>query len=80
MNDELRGYCIGKATRYKEDELVLYPPYVELEPETLYDVLRTAIYPSWRYARLAGDLAREFNPVGFVVLRVKKEDITIDDR
>lgn len=75
MSNELRGYCIVKATRYKDGELVLYPPYVELEPETLYDVLRTAIYPSWRYARLVGDLATVFNPVGFVVLRVKREDI-----
>ena len=71
MSDEPCGYCIGKATRYEDDDWVSYPPYMKDDPETLYDVLRTAIYPSRKYARLAGDLATVFNPVGFVVLRIK---------
>jgi hypothetical protein len=70
MTDNMCGYCIGKATRYLDGDIVSEPPYEKAVPVDLYDLLRSAIYPSREHAELACQFATEFNPVGFVVLRL----------
>lgn len=63
-------YCIGKATRRSEGEVVSKPPY-DLhgrKPKNRYEELRTAVFRTWDEAAAAAREAARYNPVGFVVL------------
>lgn len=73
MAEIIQGYCIGKATRHIDGDMVSKPPYEQAIPENLYDLLRSAIFPSQQHAELACRLAHDVNPVGFVILVVHKE-------
>lgn len=77
MTENIQGYCIGKATRYFDGDIVQKPPHEKAIPDDLYDLLRSAIYLSRDSAQLACTFATEFNPVGFVVLIVLREDIQL---
>ena len=63
-------YCIGKATRYQENDIVKRPPY-RGEPNDVPAMLRASLYTTQERAELACKLAATWNPVGFVVLIVE---------
>lgn len=67
-------YCIGKASRYQPMDTVKAVPYEKAVPETMYDVLRSALYPSAENAEMAAAFCTQTNPVGFVVLQVQADD------
>lgn len=64
-------YCIGKATRYQEGTEVNRISYVG-ETKSEYGKLRSSVYASYEEAKRAADKAAEYNPVGFVVLILKR--------
>lgn len=65
-------YCIGKATRHTAGEVVNKPPY-DNPPQDRYEELRTAVFATWDEAAAAAIEAEQYNPVGFVVLKIKSD-------
>lgn len=63
-------YCIGKASRYQENDIVNAVPFTA-QSDDIESQLRANTYDSYELARVACDAAAEFNPVGFVVLMLE---------
>jgi hypothetical protein len=67
-------YCIGKATRHKEGDIVFHP-VVSSDAAFLDESfrLRSMVFDTYDEAKEAARKAGEINPVGFVVLNIKSE-------
>jgi hypothetical protein len=63
-------FAIGKASRFKAGDSVHRPPYEKVDPDTIYDLLRVAIFQTESQAMTAAKICESENPVGFVVLNV----------
>lgn len=73
-------YVIAKATRSQDGDILHHHPYdTENAPETLYELLRAATYPTREHAAFAAQQASKHNPVGFVVCLLADWKYTFDD-
>lgn len=66
--------CIGKATRYKDGDVVTEPTVSVSENYSDFSFyLRSLIFDSRETAQIAANEAKYANPVGFVVLNLVEQ-------
>lgn len=75
-------YAIGKATRNRAGEVLDHLPYdiQGRSPNGRYEALRATLFDSESEALAAAEEATQYNPVGFVVVRVALPQPEYTDR
>lgn len=74
-------YAIGKSTRHEPFEIVMSVPFTlnEVPPKNRYEVLRSTVYATQTEAEAAANEAAQYNPVGFVVIRIGTKREVLED-